>query len=157
MEFGGRFYPFANFWTATDDERNLDAGGYIQHAFSPRIRLDLGYDFSYSRGVNRYDYATLAAISTVYAHILDEAAVGDRFPANIFRTHELTANLNLALAGNVELRLFCKYRRGRFFDWHLAGFDTPADLVVGNRVFTELAPQSRWSATAVGAFITMRL
>jgi hypothetical protein len=157
MEFGGPFYPFANAWSATDDERNLNAGGHLQHAFSPRVRLDLGYDFTWSRGVNRYDYATLAAISTVYARILDEAAVGDRFPANIYRTHDLTAKLDFALSGNVELRLFGRYQRGRFFDWRFAGFDTPADLVIGNRVFTELAPPTRWNAATVGAFITLRL
>jgi hypothetical protein len=155
--FGGPFYPFANAWTATDDERDISAGAHVRHAFSPRVRFDLGYDLSWSRGINRYDYATLAAISTVYAHILDEVAVGDRFPANVYRVHDLVANLGFALSKDLELRLFCKYQRGRFFDWHLAGFDEPADLVVGNRVFTELAPSSRWNAAAVGVFITVRL
>lgn len=156
MQFGGPFYPLANYWTESDEERNVNAGAYLRHAFSPRVRLDLGYDFAYSRGVNRYDYASLAAISTVYSRILDEASIGDRFPDNIYRTHELTAKLDLALTGNIDLGLFCKYQRGRFFDWHLAGFDTPADLVVGNRVFTELAPPSQWNAMAMGAFITLR-
>ena len=157
MEFGGPFYPFANAWSATDDERNASAGAHLRHAFSPGLRLDLDYDFAWSRGVNRYDYATLAALSPVYAHALDAADVGDRFPANVYRTHDLAANLHIALAEDVELRLFCRYQRGRFFDWHFAGFDTPADLVVGNRVFTELAPPTRWNAAAVGAFITLRL
>lgn len=157
MEFGGPFFPLANFWSATDDERNLNAGAHLRHAFSPRVRLDLGYDFSDSRGVNRYDAASLAAISTVYAGILDAAAIGDRFPANVYRTHDLTANLDLALTGDLGLRLFCKYQHGRFFDWHYAGFDTPADLVIGNRVFTQLAPPSNWNAMAVGVFFTMRL
>jgi hypothetical protein len=157
MEFGGRFYPFANAWTAADDERNVNAGGHLLHAFSPRIRIGLAYDFSSSRGVNRYGYASLAALSPVYAKILDAASVGDRFPANIYRTHDLAANLGFTLSRDVELRLLCRYQRGEFFDWHFAGFDTPADLVVGNRVFTELAPPSRWNAAAVGAFITLRL
>ena len=157
MQFGGRFYPFANFWSETDDERNVNAGAHLNHAFSSRVRFDLGYDFTYSRGVNRYDHATLAAISTVYARILDEAAVGDRFPANLYRVHDLTAKLDLALTRNVDLRFFWKYQRGRFFDWHLAGFDTPGDLVVGNRVFTELAPSSQWNAMAAGVFITLKL
>jgi hypothetical protein len=156
-EFGGRFYPFANAWTAADDERNVDAGAHLQHAVSPRVRVDLAYDFSSSRGVNRYDYASLAALSPVYAKILDDASVGDRFPANIYRTHDLAANLGITLAPDVELRLLCRYQRGEFFDWHFAGFDTPADLVVGNRVFTELAPPARWNAMAFGAFITLRL
>lgn len=157
MVFGGPFYPFAGYWSATDDERDLNAGVHLKHAFSPRVRLDVGYDVMSSRGVNRYDAATLAAISTVYAGILDQAAIGDRFPANLYRTHDATGKLDLALARDVELRLFCKYQRGRFFDWHLSGFDTPADLVVGNRVFTRLAPPARWDAVAVGAFLTWRL
>jgi hypothetical protein len=155
--FGGPFYPFAGFWSAADDERDLNAGVHLTHAFSPRVRVDVGYDVTSSRGVNRYDAATLAAISAVYAGILDVASIGDRFPANLYRTHDLTGKLDLALSRDVELRLFCKYQRGRFFDWHLAGFDTPADLVVGNRVFTQLAPPARWDAVAVGAFITLRL
>lgn len=156
-EAGGPFYPFANAWSAADEERNVNAGVHLQHVFTPRVRIDIGYDFSGSRGVDRYDYATLAALSVVYARILDEAAVGDRFPANIYRTHDIAAKLDLALTPNVELRLSCQYQRGRFFDWHFAGFDTPVDLVVGNRVFTELAPPSRWSAMAVGAFLAIRL
>ncbi len=157
MQFGGRFYPFANFWSETDDERNVNAGAHFNRAFSPRVRLDLGYDFTYSRGVNRYDYASLAALSVVYARILDEAAVGDRFPTNVYRVHDLTAKLDLALSANADLRFFWKYQRGRFSDWHLVGFDTPGDLVVGNRVFTELAPASQWDAMAMGIFITLRL
>lgn len=156
-EFGGPFYPRANFWSATDDERNINAGTHVQHAFSPDVRLDLGYDFSYSRGVNRYAYLDLSAIPTVYRRILGAADIGDRFPANIYRVHELTAKLDLALTGNLELRLFWTYQRGRFFDWHLDGFDTPGDLVVGNRVFTQLAPPSRWNAMAFGALVSMRL
>jgi hypothetical protein len=69
----------------------------------------------------------------------------------------VAAKLDLALTRNVDLRLTWQYQHGRFFDWHYAGFDTPADLVVGNRVFTELAPPSRWNAMAVGAFLTLRL
>lgn len=156
-EAGGPFYPFANAWSTADEERNVNAGLHLQHVFTPRVRVDVGYDFSGSRGVDRYDYATLAAISVVYARILDEAAVGDRFPANIYRTHDVTAKLDLSLTRNVDLRLAWQYQHGRFFDWHFAGFDTPADLVVGNRVFTELAPPSRWNAMAVGAFVTIRL
>lgn len=157
MEFGGPFFPFANFWSAVDEERNINAGAWLRHAVSPRVRFDLGYDFTDSRGRNRYDAANLAAISVVYARILDQTAIGDRFPDNVFRRHELTANLDLALAGDLQLRLFCKYQRGRFLDWHRAGFETPADLVIGNRVFTELAPPSRWQAMVLGAFITVPL
>lgn len=157
MAFGGPFYPLAGFWSATDDERNVNAGAHLQHAISPRVRLDIGYDFASSRGVNRYDYATLAAISTVYARILDAAAIGDRFPTNLYRTHDLAAKIDVALSADLQLQLYWKYQRGRFLDWHFDGFDTPADLVAGNRVFTQLAPPAQWNAMAMGVFITMRL
>src|SRR3546814_12261573 len=94
MEFGGPFFPFANFWSAVDEERNINAGAWLRHAVSPRVRFDLGYDFTDSRGRNRYDAASLAAISVVYARILDQAAIGDRFPDNFFPRHALTTNLD---------------------------------------------------------------
>lgn len=156
-EFGGPFFPFDQFWSATDEERNVYAGAFLRRVISPRVRFDLGYDFSWSRGVNRYDYASLAAISTVYARILDAASIGDRFPTNLYRTHDLTANLDFKLARDLGLRVFWKYQHGSFVDWHRTGFEVPADLVIGNRVFTELAPPSRWNAMVVGVFITVRL
>jgi hypothetical protein len=157
MTFGGPFYPFENFWAATDHERNLDAGGSLRHVLSPRVALQLQYDFSDARSVNRYDYATLAAISTVYANVLDAVAVGDRFPTNVHRRQDLAASLDLALRDDASLRLSARYQWGRWLDWHRAGFEAPADLVLGNRVFTELAPPSRWRALVLGAFITLRL
>ena len=157
MEFGGPFFPFANFWAATSDERNVSAGAHFRHEFSPRVRLELNYDYMDSHSVNRYDYASLGAIPVVYAQILDAAAIGSRFPANVYRTHELAAKLDFTLSADTSVGLFCKYQRGEFTDWHLAGFDTPADLVIGNRVFTELAPQADWDAMVLGVFITTRL
>ncbi|TAM61543.1 MAG: hypothetical protein EPN49_06550, partial [Rhodanobacter sp.] len=76
MAFGGPLFPSANFWTATDTERDVNAGAHFNHAFSPRVRLDLNYDYTYSRGLNSYGYASLAAISSVYRSILAAADVG---------------------------------------------------------------------------------
>lgn len=157
MQFGGPFYPYANFWTATDNERNVDAGAHFRHAFSPRVRLDLAYDYTWSRGLDSYSYASLAAISTVYRSILTAADVGDRFPANVYRMQTLTGRLNLALNRKLGLVLYGKYEFGNYADWHYAGFGTPAELIVGNRVFTELGPQPHWHVLLVGAFVTVKL
>ena len=157
MQFGGPFFPYANFWTATDHERDVDAGAHFNHVFTPRVRLDLSYDYTYSRGLNRYDYASLSAISTVYRSILTAADLGNSFPANVYRMQTLTARLDLALSRNLGLGLYGRYEFGNYADWHDAGFDTPADLIVGNRVFTELGPQPHWHALLVGAFVTVKL
>lgn len=153
----GPYYPYANRWTAADESHNVSAGAYFRHVFSPRLRFDLAYDFTYSHAVNRYQYRDLGAVSAAYRGILNRDAIGNRFPGNIFRRHELIANFNLTLSADVGLRLFCKYQRGQFADWHYAGFDQPTDLVIGNRVFTDLGPQAQWSAMVVGAFVTVRL
>jgi hypothetical protein len=136
MQFGGPIFPYANFWTATDNERDVDAGAHFNHVFSPRVRLDLNYDYTYSRGLNSYNYASLTAISAVYQSILTAADIGDSFPANVYRMQTLTANLNLALTRRVGMRLYGKYEFGNYADWNYAGFGTAADLIVGNRVFT---------------------
>ena len=156
-QFGGPFFPYANFWTATDDERDVDAGAHFKHSFSPRARLDLDYHYTYSRGLHSYDYASLTAVSTVYRSILTAADVGGGFPANVYRMQTLTARLNLALTRKLDLALYGKYEFGNYADWHYAGFDTPADLIVGNRVFTELGPQPHWHVLLVGAFVTVKL
>ena len=157
MSFGGPFYPFANYWSATDDERNANAGLFLRRVVTPRVRFDLGYDYTSSRGVDRYDYASTGALPVVYAGILDAAEIGDRFPANVFRRHEVSANVDVSLNDAVGLRVAMRYQRGHFFDWHRAGFDSPEDLVVGNRVFTGLVPPTRWGAMVLGAFISIRL
>ena len=155
-QFGGPFFPYANFWTATDNERNVDAGAHFRHSFSPRVRLELDYDYTWSRGLNSYDYASLAAISTVYRSILTAADAGNSFPANVYRMQTLTGRLNLALTRKLGLALYGKYEFGNYADWHYAGFDTPADLIVGNRIFTELGPQPHWHVLLVGAFMTVK-
>ncbi len=157
MQFGGPFFPYANFWTATDNERDANAGAHFNHVFSPRVRLDLNYDYTWSRGLNSYGYASLTAISTVYRSILTAADVGNSFPANVYRMQTLTAHLNLALTRRVGLGLYGKYEFGNYADWHYAGFGIPAELIVGNRVFTELGPQPHWHVLLVGAFVTVKL
>lgn len=157
MQFGGPFFPYANFWVATDKERDVDAGMHFSHTLSPRARLDLGYDYTYSRGLNSYSYNSLMALSTVYLPFLTAAEIGDSFPANIYRMQTLTANLNLALTRKLGLSLIGKYEFGNYADWHYVGFGTPADLILGNRVFTELGPQPHWHVMVVGAFVTVKL
>jgi hypothetical protein len=156
-QFGGPFYPFANFWTATDDERDIDAGAHFNHVISSRVKFDLSYDYTYSRGLNSYDYASLGAISTVYLPILTAADVGNSFPTNTYRMQTLTGNLNVALTPRVGMRLYGKYEMGNYADWNYAGFDIPADLVVGNRVYTELGPMPHWHVMLVGVFMTVKL
>lgn len=156
-DFGGPRFPFANFWTATDNQRNVYAGAHFNHVFSPRVRLGLDYDYAYSRGLNSYDYASLAVLPSVYRSILTAADIGNSFPANVYRMQTLTANLNLALTRRVGVRLYGRYALGNYADWHYAGFGSPAELIVGNRVFTQLGPQPHWHAALVGVFMTVKL
>lgn len=157
MEFGGPMYPYANFWTATDTERDANAGLTISHVFTPRVKLDVGYNYTYSHGVNGYDYSSMGAISPSYWNILTTADIGNSFPANIYRLQTLSANMNIALTPRVGLRLYSQYEFGRFADWHYTGFDSPGDLVIGNRVYTDLGPQTHWHAAVLGAFVTLKL
>ena len=88
MQFGGPFFSLCrNFWTATDNERATPTlGAHFSHVFSPcALGLNLNYDYTWSRGLNSYDYASLTAISTVYQSILTAADIGNGFPANIYR------------------------------------------------------------------------
>lgn len=156
-QFGGPMFPFANFWTATDTEKDANVGASISHVFTPRVKLDVGYNYTYARGVNGYDYASTGAITPGYLAILTTASIGNSFPANIYRLQTLTANLNVALTSRVGLRLYGQYGIGRYADWHYTGFDNPGDLVIGNRVYTDLGPQTRWHAAMLGAFVTLQL
>jgi MtrB/PioB family decaheme-associated outer membrane protein len=155
--FGSAMFPYANFWTATDTERDEGAGARMSHTFSARVKLDLNYDYTYSRGLNSYNYASLGAISAAYQPILTVADVGDSFPPNVYHMQTLTANLNVALTQQIGLRLYGEYEFGNYVAWNYTGFDTPADLVIGNRVFTDLGPAPRWHATVVGVFVTLKL
>lgn len=152
---GGALYPWANYWWDIDRERDYNAGISFAHDFG-RVRLDASYNWLWS--VSKLDYERNSDGSLTYpqdaALLAPPGSVGV-FPDNHYRTGTLDLGLNFAVTRMVGVRLFGRYQRGSFQDWHYAGFEQ--SLVIGNKVYTDMGPQRHYSASLVGVMLNMKL
>lgn len=149
--FGGPLYPFENYWSDLNRERDYNAGITFSHDFGA-ARLDLAWNYTQSLSQLDYDYASTAALTHPDAAALNP---GNRFPNNHYRTSTFDAGLSFPLAHRVNMRLFGRYQNGSFLDWHYLGFDQT--LVYDHRIYTDRGPQTHYSVTLLGAMLTVAL
>ncbi|MBI4208031.1 MAG: MtrB/PioB family decaheme-associated outer membrane protein [Betaproteobacteria bacterium] len=143
---GGAVYPLANRW---DEESRDDAhivGLGFRYAFNHAAVLESGYTYLYSPYRTRYSFASPGAIVGGAAVA---ATAGDGMPDILFRQQALETSLKLALNKNTVLRLYHRYERATFKDWHYDGL--PLVLADGAAVFLGAGPQS-YRAHVIGVF-----
>ena len=143
---GGAVYPLANRWdeASRDDAHLLGAG--FRYAFSHAVVLESGYTYLYSPYRTRYGFASPGAIVGGAAAA---ATAGDGMPDILFRQQALETSLKLALNKNTALRLYHRYERATFKDWHYDGL--PLLFANGAAVFLGAGPQS-YRAHVIGLF-----
>ena len=59
-ELGCPFYPLANQWWESDNERNYSAGATLRHRID-RATFDVNWSYIYSRGLLNYNAASASA------------------------------------------------------------------------------------------------
>jgi hypothetical protein len=146
---GGATYPDANRWWVNDTQRNHYAGASLSQRLG-RVTLYGDWNWTYSRGMTDYRYATPDALTLpALAPLLT-----GRFPDMIYRTNALTVGLTIPIHERFAVRLFDTYQRGRLFDWHYYGFED--GQVMDHRVYTDGGPQD-YSVNMVGVLLEMQL
>ena len=146
---GGATYPLDGMWSATDKQKNHNAGATLTQQFG-RVKLDASWNYIYSHGITSYTFAS----GTALAYFADAFLAQNAFPAMNYRVNGLTIGLTIPVARRVSLRLFDYYERGHIDDWHYLGF--AGGQVIDHRVYTDGGPQG-YSANLVGLFFNIEL
>ena len=142
---GGAAYPLANRWDeeSRDDAHTVGLG--FRYAFA-RATLESGYTWHYAPYRTRYSFASAGALAGGAAAA---ATAGDGMPDILFRQQTLETSLKFALNKNTALRLYHRYERARFQDWHYDGL--PLVFANGAGVFLGAGPQN-YSVNVFGLF-----
>jgi MtrB/PioB family decaheme-associated outer membrane protein len=142
---GGAVYPLVNSWQeeSRDDAHVLGLG--FRYAFG-RARLESSYAYVYSPYRTNYSFASGGALAGGPAAA---ASAGDGMPVIEFRQQTLETSLRYALDRRTALRLYYRYERARFEDWHYDGL--PLVFGGGQAVFLGAGPQS-YSVNLFGVF-----
>ena len=140
---GGAVYPLANRWSeeSRDDSHSFGAG--FRYAFG-RATLESGYAYLFSPYRTRYAYASGGALASGTT-----AGAGDGMPDIVFRQHALETSLRIALDRHSALRLFHRYERSRYEDWHYDGL--PLVFAGGAGLFLGAGPRN-FSGNLFGVF-----
>jgi len=146
---GGITYPFSAQWWERDRQRNDYLGATLDQRIG-RVRLDIALNYSHSRGLTDYRFASGDALT---APML-AATAGDGFPAMTYNVTSLRIGLQWPVKDNLIVRIFNLYERGRLFDWHYQGFDQ--QRVYDHRVYTDGGPRD-YSGNLLGILFEMRL
>lgn len=146
---GGTNYPEANRWWENDRQRNHYAGANGSWHLGRAI-LDASWNWTYSRGLTRYHFASPGALTAPTFAALATGA----FPPMIYRSNSLTAGVTLPLSARVSLRLFDTWEKANLSDWHYLGFDN--GQVIDHRVYTDGGPES-YNVNMIGVLLEMRL
>ena len=143
---GGAVYPLSNLWdeNSRDDAHIVGAG--FRYAFNHAAVLESGYHWIYSPYRTRYSFASPGAI---VGGAFASATAGNGMPDILFRQQALETSLRFALNRSTALRLFHRYERATFKDWHYDGL--PLVLANGDAVFLGAGPQS-YRAHVIGLF-----
>jgi len=146
---GGASYPLAGLWWADDTQTNHNFGATLDQKIG-RARLEASWNYTNSRGVTGYSFASATALA--YADVAD--LTGNEFPAMIYRVNALNVGIRYPLSANVSVRLFDYYERGTLRDWHYLGFDQTR--VYDHRVYTDGGPED-YSDNLLGLTFEVRL
>lgn len=146
---GGVTYPLAGRWWVDDRQRNHSLGTVFAHDFR-RFKLDLAWNWLWSRGTTGYRYASALALAWP-----DVAAyTGDAFPTMKYKVNSLTLGMTMPINEQMSLRVFDYYERGRVSDWHYQGLDQ--GYVIDHRVYSDGGPDD-YAANLVGLLLTVKL
>lgn len=146
---GGTAYPQENRWWVDDEQRNYYAGLKFS-AVLAMGRLDLGWNYSDSRGLTSYTFNSPGAL----AYPALAAQAGNGFSPMLFRINTWSVSWSREIGERVTLRIFDTYERGRLSDWHYLGLDS--GLVTSNRVYLDRGPED-YSANMIGLMLEARL
>jgi MtrB/PioB family decaheme-associated outer membrane protein len=142
---GGPMYPLANLWDSDSRDDAHSVGVGFRYAFA-RATLESGYAWQYSPYRTGYSYATNGAIVGGAAAA---ASAGNSMPDFMFRRQTLETSLKFALSKDTALRLYHRYERATFKDWHYDGLPLLFDNGAG--VFLGAGPQD-YSMNMFGVF-----
>ena len=146
---GGDSYLDAGRWWVDDDQRNYYAGINFSRRFE-RSQLDLGWNYSDSRGETGYRFDSADAL----AYPALAALAGNGFSPMTHRVNSFSVTWTIPLHPRIDLRLFDTYETAKLADWHYFGFEE--GLVTSNRVYLDSGP-SGYSVNMVGAMLEVRL
>ncbi len=149
---GGLNYAFEGQWWMRDRQRNLYGGATLDHRIG-RVRVDAGWNYTYSHGIDAYAYAGPTALAYPDTAI-GSGPGGGAFPAMTYRIQSLTLGVTVPVSERISMRLFDYYERGHVSDWHYLGFD--ASRVFDHRVYLDGGPRS-YSANLVGVLVNVQL
>ncbi|HET9820089.1 MAG TPA: MtrB/PioB family outer membrane beta-barrel protein [Rhodanobacteraceae bacterium] len=149
---GGPLFPLANQWQSIDHERDYNAGLTLRHDFG-RVRVDLGYTYTYALGRVGYVFASPGALPVTQKPFVD--AAGNAFPDNHYHINTVQLGLDVALSRTFGIRVFDIFTTGSFADWHYAGLQD--NRVIDHRIYTDLGPQRHYRANLVGLMLNVKL
>jgi hypothetical protein len=142
---GGANYPLANAWSQSATDKNHAVGFGVRHAFG-NVTLDSNFNMLFARTSNAYTYASTAAMtSATNAALIAQA--GNGMDDTLYRQNTLDTSLTFHVKKNMAWRLFHRYDRAKFADWHYDGLQN----VYNNIAFLGAGPQS-YSVNTVGVF-----
>jgi MtrB/PioB family decaheme-associated outer membrane protein len=142
---GGAVYPLANQWQEASHEDAHFVGFGFRHAFGPTT-LEAGYTYMYSPYRTSYSFASGDALAGGPAAA---AGAGDGMPVMAFREHTLETGLKFHLGKDKALRIFYRFQRASFSDWHYDG--VPLSFNNGEALFLGAGPQD-YNVHVVGVF-----
>jgi MtrB/PioB family decaheme-associated outer membrane protein len=142
---GGAAYPFANRWDEqSKDDAHLVGLGF-RYAFAQAI-LESNYTWLYSPYRTRYSFASSGAIA---GGATVATGAGDGMPDIVSRLQTLETSLKIRLGKDTALRLYHRYERAKFKDWHYDGL--PLVLGNGEGVFLGAGPRD-YAGNLFGVF-----
>lgn len=146
---GGTTYPLDGVWNMRDKQRDYYSGVTFRQRIA-KVRLDMNFNTVYSRGTDRYAYASPNALA--YPTSVAAGPGSGEFPAMIYRVNSLTVGVTIPFSDAISMRLFDYYERASFSDWHYAGFNS--QRVIDHRVYTDGGPES-YNANLVGLLLNV--
>ena len=142
---GGAVYPLANRW----DEQSKDDAHLVGLGFRyalGRATLESNYTWLYSPYRTRYSFASGGAIA---GGATAAPGAGDGMPDIVSRLQTLETSLKITLGKDTALRLYHRYERAKFKDWHYEGL--PLVLGNGEAVFLGAGPRD-YAGNLFGVF-----
>jgi len=141
---GGLLYPLANRWDEESQDDSHLFGLGLRYAFGPAT-LEGGYTYMYSPYRTLYSFASPGALAGGAAAA---AAAGGSMPVITFRQHILETSLRYAIDREKALRLYFRYERAEYEDWH---YDGMPNVLGSEAVFLGAGPRN-YSVSLVGLF-----
>lgn len=144
---GGANYPLSNAWSEAfrDNSHSFGLGG--RYGFG-KFSLDSNFTMTLSRVEIGYEFASAAALATPAL----AATAGAGMPTTIYRLNALETGLRYQAAKNMAWRLFHRYEKAKFSDWHYDGLQS----VYNNMAFLGAGPQN-YSANIIGVLFQYTL